>query len=182
MRLFVYLFALLALSFAGRFSPSEGRPTASHAAAGCAAHDRSIHRAEAAHGSAPWKTQFATRQLQNHGAEGPESEVEAEGPETEDSATECLILADMDEFPDFDTCTSVVDVAVNAELTTLIAAVTAASLVDTLGPDFEGTVFAPTEDAFASLLEDLELTADELLADTDLLTQVRAPHSCIHLP
>ena len=145
------------------------------------AHDRSIHQAEAEYGSSLWKTQFATRQLQQRDAEGPEFDLEAEGPETEEPAPESLIVADMDAFDENDydetPCKSVVDVAVDAELTTLTAAVVAASLDDTLGPDFIGTVFAPTEEAFASLLEALELTAEELLDDTELLTQVRPSSS-----
>ena len=64
------------------------------------------------------------------------------------------------------------ETAVAAELNTLVAAVTAADLLDTLGPDFVGTVFAPTEEAFAALLEALGVTAEELLANTELLTQV----------
>ena len=59
---------------------------------------------------------------------------------------------------------------------TLVAAVQAAGLVDTLQGDGPFTVFAPTEEAFAQLLEDLDMTADELLADTDLLTSVLTYH------
>ncbi|MGI9621485.1 MAG: fasciclin domain-containing protein, partial [Acidimicrobiales bacterium] len=38
------------------------------------------------------------------------------------------------------------------------------------------TVFAPTEDAFAAALEALDLTAEELLADTETLTAVLTYH------
>lgn len=72
---------------------------------------------------------------------------------------------------------TIVDVAVaNGSFTTLVAAVQAAGLVDTLNGDGPFTVLAPTDDAFAAALEALELTADELLADTDLLTSVLTYH------
>ncbi len=64
------------------------------------------------------------------------------------------------------------------ELSTLVAALTAADLV---GPfdscdDPKTTVFAPTNDAFAAALASLGLTAEQLLADTDLLTSVLTYH------
>ena len=56
-----------------------------------------------------------------------------------------------------------------SDLTTLEAAVIEAGLADDLnGGEF--TVFAPTDDAFAQLLVDLDVTADELLARDDLAT------------
>jgi transforming growth factor-beta-induced protein len=64
------------------------------------------------------------------------------------------------------------------ELSTLVAALGAADLV---GPfdscdDAPTTVFAPTNDAFAAALSALGMTADELLADTELLTSVLTYH------
>jgi len=61
---------------------------------------------------------------------------------------------------------------------TLVAALGAADLV---GPfdscdDAPTTVFAPTDDAFAAALEALGMTAEELLADTELLTSVLTYH------
>ena len=71
----------------------------------------------------------------------------------------------------------VVDVAVSAgEFPTLIAAVEAAGLVDTLKSEGPFTVFAPTEEAFAAALEALGLTAGELLADVEMLTAVLTYH------
>ena len=64
----------------------------------------------------------------------------------------------------------------NGSFTTLVAAVQAADLVDTLSGEGPFTVFAPTDDAFAAALEALGLTAEELLADTDLLTSVLTYH------
>ena len=59
---------------------------------------------------------------------------------------------------------------------TLIAAVEAAGLVETLQGEGPFTVFAPTEDAFAAALDQLGLTAEELLADTDTLSSVLTYH------
>lgn len=61
----------------------------------------------------------------------------------------------------------------NPLLTTLVKAVTAADLVDTLNSAEALTVFAPTDDAFAKIpAADL----DALLADKDALTKVLTHH------
>lgn len=55
----------------------------------------------------------------------------------------------------------------------LNAALAAAGLTETLAADgADLTVFAPTDDAFNNLLSATGLTADELLADTELLTTI----------
>ena len=60
---------------------------------------------------------------------------------------------------------TVVDIIVNSESHTVLeAAVIEADLAGTLSGDGPFTVFAPTDDAFATLLEALGYTADELLA------------------
>ena len=72
---------------------------------------------------------------------------------------------------------TIVDVAVAAgSFTTLVAAVQAAGLVETLSGEGPFTVLAPTDDAFAAALMSLGLTAEDLLADTDLLTSVLTYH------
>ena len=72
---------------------------------------------------------------------------------------------------------SIVDVAVEAgSFTTLVAAVQAAGLEDTLATGGPFTVFAPTDEAFAAALDSLGLTADELLADTETLTSILTYH------
>ena len=72
---------------------------------------------------------------------------------------------------------TIVDVAVaNGSFTTLVAAVQAAGLVDTLSSDGPFTVFAPTHDAFATALDALGLTAEELLGDTESLTSILTYH------
>lgn len=65
------------------------------------------------------------------------------------------------------------------EFTVLLAAVSAAdpSFLELLSnPDASVTVFAPTDAAFVALLEALGMTADEVLANTDLLNAVLAYH------
>ncbi|WP_439676586.1 fasciclin domain-containing protein [Embleya sp. MST-111070] len=61
----------------------------------------------------------------------------------------------------------------NPVLSTLVAAVKAAGLVDTLNTAQNITVFAPTNDAFAKIPKD---TLDKLLADKDTLTKVLTYH------
>jgi transforming growth factor-beta-induced protein len=61
--------------------------------------------------------------------------------------------------------------AADGRFDTLVAALDAADLADTFADPAAGpfTVFAPTDDAFATLLEDLDMTAEELLAMDGLL-------------
>lgn len=69
-----------------------------------------------------------------------------------------------------------------AEFTVLLAAVQAAdaavdgALIQMLSEEGPYTVFAPTDAAFAAALEALGLTAEELLANTDLLLEVLSYH------
>jgi len=58
----------------------------------------------------------------------------------------------------------------------LVEAVTAAGLVETLSAPGPYTVFAPTNAAFASLLTELGLTKEQLLANKPLLTKVLTYH------
>ena len=55
-----------------------------------------------------------------------------------------------------------------AEFTVLLAALETADLVEALNGEGPFTVFAPTDAAFAALLEELGVTAEELLANPDL--------------
>ena len=68
---------------------------------------------------------------------------------------------------------TIVDVAVGAGFDTLVTAVQAAGLVDTLQGEGPFTVFAPTNEAFASLPEGV---LDGLLADTEALAAVLTYH------
>jgi transforming growth factor-beta-induced protein len=69
---------------------------------------------------------------------------------------------------------TIVDIAVeDGRFTTLVAAVQAAGLVDTLNSEGPFTVFAPTDDAFAALPAG---TVEGLLADIPALTDVLLYH------
>ena len=85
-------------------------------------------------------------------------------------ATEAPMEASADEGPG-----TIVDIAVGAgNFTTLVAAVSAAGLVETLQGDGPFTVFAPTDEAFAALPEG---TIEALLADPEgALTQILLYH------
>ena len=62
------------------------------------------------------------------------------------------------------------------QFSVLVQAVVAAGLVDALSAPGPLTVFAPTDEAFAALLAELGVTAEQLLADTELLTRVLTYH------
>jgi uncharacterized surface protein with fasciclin (FAS1) repeats len=66
--------------------------------------------------------------------------------------------------------------AENENLTILTAALQAAGLDTMLMEETKHTVFAPTDDAFAPVLEKLGVTKEELLANTDLLKTVLPYH------
>jgi uncharacterized surface protein with fasciclin (FAS1) repeats len=68
---------------------------------------------------------------------------------------------------------TIVDVAINNGFTTLVAAVQAAGLVETLSGEGPFTVFAPTDEAFAALPEG---TLDDLLADPEALAEILTYH------
>jgi len=68
---------------------------------------------------------------------------------------------------------TIVDVAVENNFDTLVAAVQAAGLVGALSGDGPLTVFAPTDAAFQALPDGI---VDALLADTDTLTKVLLYH------
>ena len=68
---------------------------------------------------------------------------------------------------------SIAEVAVAGGFNTLVAALSAADLVETLSGDGAFTVFAPTDDAFAALPEGM---LEGLLADTEALTQILLYH------
>ena len=72
---------------------------------------------------------------------------------------------------------SVLDVARNdAQFSILVEAVQTAGLQTRLDEGGPQTLFAPTDAAFASLLTELGLTKEQLLADTALLTSVLSYH------
>ena len=72
---------------------------------------------------------------------------------------------------------TIVDAAIaTPELSTLVNLVVSANLVGALSAPGNLTVYAPTNDAFASLLAELGVTKAQLLANTELLTTVLTYH------
>lgn len=88
------------------------------------------------------------------------------------SATESSQMSDQDATSSTEaaeeTQTIVALAQATPSLSTLVSAVVEAQLVDTLNGEGPFTVFAPTDDAFAAALEELDITAQELLAREDL--------------
>lgn len=104
------------------------------------------------------------------GDDGSEPE-EGNGGSVETTELTSTTAAPVEEVEEPMALGSVVEVAVaSGEFPTLVAAVEAAGLVEVLNGDGPFTVFAPTEDAFAEALDMLGIGAEELLADTELLT------------
>ena len=103
------------------------------------------------------------------------TESSDESSESEDAASEDVEDEEMaDEEMADEVMADIVDTAVEAgDFTTLVAAVEAAGLVDTLKGEGPFTVFAPTDAAFAALPEG---TVEALLADTEALTGVLTYH------
>jgi transforming growth factor-beta-induced protein len=86
-----------------------------------------------------------------------------------------VILVLSSAAPTFAAETDIVDTAVAANFNTLVAAVKAADLVDTLKGDGPFTVFAPTDEAFAKLPKG---TVEELLkpGNKDKLKEILTYH------
>ena len=104
-------------------------------------------------------------------SEGSDTNAAAEAVEAAPAVEEAA------EEPMTEEVADIVGTAVGTgDFPTLVAAVEAAGLVETLQGEGPFTVFAPTEDAFAAALEALGLTAEELLADTETLTAVLTYH------
>ncbi|MGO2279240.1 fasciclin domain-containing protein [Psychrobacter sp. AOP7-D1-21] len=111
-------------------------------------------------------------------AEPTEPEVTTEETVVEpmaetDTAVEAEPMAEMD----MEATQTIAEIAAeNENLTILTAALQAAGLDTMLMEDTKHTVFAPTDDAFAPVLEELGVTQEELLANTDLLNTVLPYH------
>ncbi len=106
-------------------------------------------------------------------------EVVEETPEIVEETTTSMVeeasddeMAEVEETSDGEMAeepATVVDIALSSpDFSILVEALTAAGLVETLQGPGPFTVFAPTNDAFAQALTDLNLTKEELLASPDL--------------
>ncbi|MGE6442335.1 fasciclin domain-containing protein [Psychrobacter sp. NPDC078409] len=94
-------------------------------------------------------------------------------PVAETEAVEAEPMAEMD----VEATQTIAEIAAeNENLTILTAALQAAGLDTMLMEETKHTVFAPTDDAFAPVLEKLGVTKEELLANTDLLKKVLPYH------
>jgi uncharacterized surface protein with fasciclin (FAS1) repeats len=90
------------------------------------------------------------------------------------AATSIVALTSLPALADSHGAADIVDTAVAAgDFTTLVAAVQAAGLEETLRGEGPFTVFAPTDAAFAALPEG---TVDALLADIPALTSILTYH------
>ncbi len=96
-----------------------------------------------------------------------------EAEETTTTAAPVTTEAMEEEMSEEMTEGTIVDVAVANEFNTLVAAVQAAGLVETLQGDGPFTVFAPTDEAFAALPEG---TLDGLLEDPEALAEILTYH------
>ena len=94
-------------------------------------------------------------------------------PVAETEAVEAEPMAEMD----MEATQTIAEIAAeNENLTILTAALQAAGLDTMLMEETKHTVFAPTDDAFAPVLEKLGVTKEELLVNTDLLKTVLPYH------
>ena len=117
-----------------------------------------------------------TEAVSDEAMEDEDEAMEDDAMEDDDDAMEDDAMED-EAMEDESHSGTIVDIAAEAgSFTTLLAAAEAAGLVETLSGEGPLTVFAPTDDAFATALEDLGLTAEELLADTDTLTSILTYH------
>ena len=66
--------------------------------------------------------------------------------------------------------------AARDDLTTLVAAIEAAGLAETLADDGPFTIFAPNDEAFADYLGEMGMTAEDALADTTFLSTLLQGH------
>jgi len=111
-------------------------------------------------------------------AEPTEPEVTTEETVVEPMAeTDTAVEAEPMTEMDMEATQTIAEIAAeNENLTILTAALQAAGLDTMLMEDTKHTVFAPTDDAFAPVLEELGVTQEELLANTDLLNTVLPYH------
>ena len=99
--------------------------------------------------------------------------VETTSANEEKEVDEIKIIEKSTPYPEKEEAQSIAEIAVAGGFNTLVAALDAADLVETLSGDGTFTVFAPTDEAFAALPEGV---LDGLLADTEALTQVLLYH------
>ena len=92
---------------------------------------------------------------------------------TTDEVEEIKIIEKSTPYPEKEVEKSIAEIAVDGGFNTLVAALDAADLVETLSGDGTFTVFAPTDEAFAALPDGM---LEGLLADPDALKQILLYH------
>ncbi len=103
--------------------------------------------------------------MEDDAMEDDDAETETSG----DDAMEDDAMEDEDDNSASDIPATVVDIATSSDdFSILVTALGEAGLVETLQGDGPFTVFAPTNDAFETLLENGNITAEQLLAVEDL--------------
>ncbi len=111
--------------------------------------------------------------LPPHDGDDMSEDAMSEDAMSGDAMSEDAMSDDMDDAE----LGTIVDIAASIDdFSTLVAAVQAADLVETLSDEGPFTVFAPTNEAFANALAALDITADELLADTETLKAILTYH------
>lgn len=108
--------------------------------------------------------------------EEPTEEMAVEEPTEE--ATEEAVEEPLEATEEADAPGVIVEEIVTeaGDFTILLQALESADLVETLSGEGPFTVFAPTDEAFEAALESLGLTAEDLLADTETLTNILLYH------
>ena len=92
---------------------------------------------------------------------------------TAEDVEEIKIIEKSTPYPEKEVTKSITEIAVDGGFNTLVTALDAAGLVETLSGEGTFTVFAPTDEAFAALPEGM---LEGLLADTEALTQILLYH------
>ena len=90
-----------------------------------------------------------------------------------DESDEIKIIEKSTPYPEKEVEKSIAEIAVDGGFNTLVAALEAADLVETLSGEGTFTVFAPTDEAFAALPDGM---LEDLLADPNTLKQILLYH------
>ncbi|GAB5490646.1 MAG: hypothetical protein Phog2KO_08610 [Phototrophicaceae bacterium] len=127
-------------------------------------------------GEGDYELVIETAAMEEEAVDDEDSEEDADEEDseaTDDEASDDEDAGDMAEEANL----TIVGLALQTDgLETLSLAVVRGGFLSTLNGEGPFTVFAPTDEAFATALDTLGLTADELLADQELLSSVLTYH------
>ena len=105
-----------------------------------------------------------------------ETEEVAEEEETAEATEEMVEGEETPEGTAEAEAGTIVDEAVVAEFAILVTAIDAADLTESLSGEGPFTVFAPTDEAFEAAFDDLDMSLQTLMDDTELLTSILQYH------